>query len=161
MLTTALNDDGFTGSILIEPNRPIDWSANVRFIKIFAFVSLSIGLFLMTQGFLLVLPYSGLEVLILSLSLYAVYRRYTICQVVYFTKNSIIIESGSQHPDNRIEYQRHWSAFHIDDQGHYNIPRLSICSMGKATEIGSFLNSEDKAELIALVKQLTQRFIAG
>jgi uncharacterized membrane protein len=160
MLTTALNDDGFTGSILIEPNRPIDWSTNLRFIKVFALLSLAIGLFFMSQGFLLILPFSGLEVLALGLSLFIVYRRYTICQVVYFTNNSIIIESGNQHPDNRIEYQRHWSAFHIDNQGNYRIPRLRIRCQGKSTEIGAFLNSEDKAELISLVKQLTQRFIS-
>jgi len=158
MLTTTLNSDGYTGNILIEANRPINWASNVRFIKYFALLSFVIGLVFMSQGFLLVLPYSGLEVLILTLSLYFVYKHYAICQVVYFTDNSIIIEYGEFHADKRIEYQRHWSTFKIDNNGNYNIPRLSILSKGKSTEIGSFLNYNDKIELIDLVKQLTHKF---
>lgn len=158
MLTSTLNNDGYTGNILIEPNRPIDWSANVRFIKIFALLSFSIAVLFMSRGFILVLPYSGLEVLLLALSLYLVYKRYAVCQVVYFTDDSIIIEYGKIHADKRVEYQRHWSTFQIDNEGTYNIPRLSIRSKGRSTEIGSFLNYKDKIELISLTKQLTQRF---
>jgi len=158
MLTTTLNSDGYTGNILIEPNRPIDWATNVRFIKIFALLSFIISLIFTYQGFLLVLPYSGLEVLILAASLYLVYKHYTVCQVVYFTDDSIIIEYGEDHADSRIEYQRHWSTFQIDNCGVNNIPRLSIISKGKSTEIGSFLNYRDKMKLIDLVKQLTLKF---
>lgn len=160
MLTDTLNSDGYTGNILIEPNRSIDWRANARFIKIFSLFSFAIGLFFMSQGFLLVLPYSGLEVCLLSFALYQVYNRYSICQVVYFTDDSIIIEYGKNSPDKRIEYQRHWSFFHIDNNGVHNIPRLSIRSKGQSTEIGSFLNKRDKEQLIHLVKQLTQTFIS-
>jgi len=159
MLTETLNNDGYTGNILIEPNRPIDWPSNARFIKIFALFSFAIGLLFMSQGFLLVLPYSGLEVCLLSFALYLVYKRYSVCQVVYFTDDSIIIEYGKNSPDKRIEYQRHLSSFHIDTNGVYNIPRLNIRSKGKSTEIGSFLNKTDKEQLIHLVKQLTQAFI--
>jgi len=158
MLTATLNNDGYTGNILIEPNRPIDWAANVRFVKIFSLLSFIIGLVFMSQGFLLVLPYSGLEILILTLSLYLVYKHYTICQVVYFTDNSIIIEYGDDRADARVEYQRHWSTFKIENNGKYNIPKLSISSKGKSTEIGIFLNYKDKIELIDLVKRLTKEF---
>jgi len=158
MLTPTLNNDGYTGNILIEPNRPIDWAANVRFVKFFSLLSFIIGLVFMSQGFLLVLPYSGLEILILTLSLYLVYKHYTTCQIVYFTDNSIIIEYGDDHADARVEYQRHWSTFKIDNSGKYSIPKLSISSKGKSTEIGVFLNYKDKIELIDLVKRLTKEF---
>jgi len=158
MLTATLNNDGYTGNILIEPNRPIDWASNVRFVKVFSLLSLIIGLIFMSHGFLLVLPYSGLEILILTLSLYLVYKHYTICQVIYFTDNSIIIEYGDKHADARLVYQRHWSTFNIENNGNYNIPILSISSKGKSTEIGDFLNYKDKVELIGLVKQLTNEF---
>ena len=158
MLTPTLNNDGYTGNILIEPNRPINWATNVRFVKFFSLLSFIIGLVFMSQGFLLVLPYSGLEILILTLSLYFVYKHYSICQVVYFTQKSIIIEYGDDHADARIEYQRHWSTFKIDNNGKYNIPKLSISSKGKTTEIGVFLNYKDKIELIDLVKRLTKEF---
>ena len=160
MLTNSLNTDGYTGNILIEPNRPISWKANVRFIKLFALISLSIGLFFTYHGFLLVLPYSGLEVCLLAAALYLVYRHYTVCEVIYFTKDSVIIEFGDKEACKRIEYQRHWSAFHVDNEGRYNIPRLSILSRGKSTEIGAFLNYKDKLELITLIKTITSRFNA-
>ena len=158
MLTPYLNKDGYTGNILIEPNRPISWTSNVRFVKFFSLLSFIIGLVFMSQGFLLVLPYSGLEILILTFSLYLVYKHYSICQVIYFTDNSIIIEYGIDRADSRVEYQRHWSTFTIDNNGKYNIPKLSICSKGKSTEIGVFLNYKDKIELINLIKKLTEEF---
>ena len=58
----------------------------------------------------------------------------------------------------RIEYQRYWSKFHVDNEGNYNIPQLSISSKGKTTEIGGFLNYKDKLTLINLIKDVTDRF---
>ena len=158
MITLNLNNDGFTGDILIEPNRPIKWSDNVRFIKIFALLSLIIAMFFVFHGFLLVLPFSGLEILVLSVCLYLVFKRYSICQVIHFTKDSVILESGDGTVNDRIEYQRYWSKFYIDCNGHYNIPRLSISSMGKSTEIGPFLSYDDKTSLIDIITKMTDSF---
>ncbi len=158
MVTPNLNEDGYTGNILIEPNRPISWTDNLRFIRVFALLSLFISLLFVYQGLLLVLPFSGLEVLCLALALYLVYRHYSICQVIYFTCDSVIIESGHDHADERVEYQRFWSKFHIDKRGNYSIPRLTIRSKGKVTEIGEFLSYNDKLKLIQLVRELTLHF---
>jgi len=158
MITPTLNKDGYTGHILIEPNRPISWQDNVRFIKIFSLVSFVIASIAMYQGFLLVMPFSGLEIIFVSVCLYLVYKHYTTCQVIYFTKNSVIIESGDRSADQRVEYQRYWSKFHVDNNGHYDIPRLSISSKGRMTEIGDFLSYKDKLILIDLIKDITSSF---
>jgi len=158
MITPTLNKDGYTGHILIEPNRPISWQDNVHFIKIFTLVSFVIASIAMYQGFLLVMPFSGLEIIFVSVCLYLVYKNYTTCQVIYFTKNSVIIESGDRSADQRVEYQRYWSKFHVDNNGHYDIPRLSISSKGRVTEIGHFLSYKDKLILINLVKDITDSF---
>jgi len=158
MITLNLNNDGYTGDILIEPNRPIKWSDNVRFIKIFALISVIIAMFFVYHGFLLVLPFSGLEILILTLCLYLVFKHYSTCQVIHFTKDRVILESGNCSVNDRIEYQRYWSKFYIDSDGNYNIPRLSISSMGKSTEIGPFLSYDDKAVLIGIITSMTDSF---
>lgn len=158
MITLNLNNDGYTGDILIEPNRPIKWSDNVRFIKVFALISLIIAMFFLYHGFLLVLPFSGLEIILLTACLYLVYKHYSTCQVIHFTKDSVILESGDATDHDRIEYQRYWSKFYIDGEGYYNIPRLSISSMGKTTEIGNFLNYDDKARLIHIITNMTNSF---
>ncbi|HED33434.1 MAG TPA: DUF2244 domain-containing protein [Gammaproteobacteria bacterium] len=158
MITPDLNEDGFTGNILIEPNRPVSWQGNVRFIAIFALVSFAIGLVALSQGLVLVMPFSGLEVLVVFLALYLVFKKYSSCQVIYFTKNSVIIETGKVCADSHIEYQRYWSKFLVKDDGNYNIPRLSICSKGVSTNIGDFLNYDDKTQLIELIKHITENF---
>jgi len=158
MITPVLNTDGFTGHILIEPNRPISWQDNVRFIKIFALISFIISCFAFYQGFFLVMPFSGIEVIFVSVCLYLVYKHYTICQVIHFTKNNVIIETGDRSAEKSVKYQRYWSKFHIDNKGNYNIPRLTICSKGKSTEIGHFLSYEDKLILIKLLKDITDNF---
>lgn len=158
MITLNLNTDGYTGNILIEPNRPIKWSENVKFIKIFALLSLIVSGFFVYHGFLLVLPFSGLEILFLTICLYLVFKHYATCQVLYFTADSVILESGNNTPSERIEYQRYWSKFYVDSKGRYNIPRLSISSMGKTTEIGEFLSYEDKTALINIITNITLSF---
>lgn len=158
MITPALNKDGFTGHILIEPNRPIGWNDNLRFIKYFAFVSLMIGATAMYHGFLLVMPFSGIEIIFVSMSLYLVYKHYSICQVIYFTANHIVIESGRNCADTQIKYQRHWSKFHVDHKTRNNIPRLCINSKGHSTVIGAFLSYDDMQTLISLLKTITRNF---
>jgi len=158
MITPTLNSDGYTGHILIEPNRPISWHDNIRFLKFFALLSFLIGVIAMYHGFFLVMPFSGLEVIILAICLYLVFKRYSTCQVIYFTPVSVVIEWGETGADKRVVYQRHWSKFHVDNKGNYNIPRLNINSKGKTTEIGAFLNFEDKLVLIDLIKTLTAKF---
>ncbi len=158
MITPMLNTDGFTGHILIEPNRPISWQDNVRFIKTFFLISFIISLVALSQGLLLVMPFSGIEVLFVSICLYLVYKHYATCEVIYFTSDSIIIESGNHEADNQIEYHRYWSKFHVDKKSHYDIPRLTINSKGKETEIGHFLSYSDKLVLIELIKKITAEF---
>jgi len=158
MITLNLNKDGYTGNILIEPNRPIKWSDNVRFIKIFAVFSLIVSGYFLYHGFLLVLPFSGLEILFLSICLYLVFKHYSTCQVLYFTADRVILETGNDKPGERVEYQRYWSKFHVDSKGRYNIPRLSISCMGKTSEIGDFLSYEDKTALINIITNITLSF---
>lgn len=158
MVTPDLNEDGYTGNILIEPNRPISWEQNMQFIRVFALISAVLGIGLFFNGMLLVLPFSGLEVGCLYLALYIVYRHYSTCQVIYFTPDTVIIESGQHHATERVEYQRFWSRFYIDNSDSYSIPRLMIRSKGQSTEIGKFLSYADKLKLIELVKELTQHF---
>ncbi len=158
MITPVLNKDGFTGHILIEPNRPINWNDNLKFIKYFAFASLIIGSTAMYYGFLLVMPFSGIEVISVSVSLYLVYKHYSVCQVIYFTANHVVIESGKNNADTKIKYQRHWSKFHIDNKTRSSIPRLYITSKGHSTDIGTFLGYSDMQILISLLKRITRDF---
>jgi len=158
MITPSLNSDGTNGHILIEPNRPINWQDNILFIKRLALVLFIISSIAMYQGLILVMPFSGIEVIFISCCLYLVFKRYSTCQIIYFTDDSVVIESGEHSATKRIEYQRYWSKFHIDQKGHFNIPRLSINSKGKATELGAFLNYDDKLKLINLIKSITTNF---
>lgn len=160
MVTPDLNADGYTGNILIEPNRPISWRENLHFIRIFALLSALVAALFVYKGFYLVLPFSGLEVMFLGIALYLVYRHYSVCQIIYFTRDSVIIESGIDHATDRIEYQRFWSRFYIDHQGPQNIPVLKIRSRDHVTEIGDFLSYHDKLLLIQLIKDLTTHFQA-
>jgi len=157
MISPDINADGYTGQIIIEPNRSLSWQDNVRFIKWFSLLSLIIALYFMYFGFILVLPFSGLEVVLVSIALYIVYRRYSIRQVIHFTEDSVIIESGRTQVDIRVEYQRHWSKFHVEEQNN-SLPRLTIQSRGESTEIGDFLNIDDKHMLISLIKDITLQF---
>ncbi len=161
MVTVSIDDQGYTGHILLEPNLSHSWRENKFFYLLITVVSMTIGGSFALMGGWLVLPFSGLELIVLGVSTYMFYRHYSYCEVITFTNDEVIIERGKSEPEQAYEYQRHWSQFYIKEHGLYDIPKVTIKSKGKETEIGSFLGYEEKMEFIGTLKRVTKAFVGS
>jgi uncharacterized membrane protein len=180
MVNIRLDDSGYRGLIILRPDLSLSWQSNVRVFLLIALCSLAIATVFVMQGRWLVLPFSGAETLLLGVSLYVFYRRASRTQLIRLGEHSVVIEQGYRRAEQRIEYPRYWSEFHIessvpreDSVGHkaaqmqgieselHGIPRVTISSRQQQTELGAFLGYADKQRLIHALKEITARFSAS
>ena len=158
MVTASIDKQGYTGHILLQPNLSLSWQTNKTIIIFLGVVSLCIGVYFSLRGFWVVLPFSGLEVLVFALSIYYFFSRNMHCEVVTFTDDKVVIQRGKTAPEKSYEYQRHWSQIYIKASGSHDIPKVSIKSHGKELELGSFLGYDEKMQLIETLKKITSAF---
>jgi len=90
----------------------------------------------------MVLPFSGLEMLVLGLALHVVFRKTQKHEVITVGIGSVRIEKGQYSPDQCWEFERSWIRLH-DELTSDDKPRrkLALGSHGNYVEVGEFLNS--------------------
>ncbi len=161
MVKVYLDDTGYNGHILLEPNISLSWKTNVRIFIFISLVTLMVAAYFLMIGGWLVLPFSGLELLMIGTSLYMFFHHYNHCEVIRFTESRVVIEHGKESADKSWEYQRHWSSIHVQDRGQCCVPVVRIKSHGKERELGAFLGYEEKKQLIDVLEEITQKFIVA
>ena len=158
MVTVSIDEMGLNGHILLQPNLSLNWKQNARFFIAVFFVLLCISVYFSYQIGWLVLPFSGLEIILITTCLYLFFRHYNYQEVIRFSHDNLIIERGKDKPEKTWVYQRLWSKFYIHEQGIYDIPKVCLLSHGKELELGAFLNYDDKQLFIEHLKQITRNF---
>ncbi|MCG8324388.1 MAG: DUF2244 domain-containing protein [Thiotrichales bacterium] len=148
------NAEGF----IVMPNRAMPWHALVSVYLLIAFTTLSIGALFYLQGLKLILPFSGLEVLLLGAALYITAWRGGLREVILFTDDSIQVERGHHAPEETHEFQRAWTKIVLERSWNSWYPsRLLLRSHGKQIEIGRFLNEQEREGLAKLLSAATSR----
>ena len=158
MVTVSLDKQGINGYILLQPNISLGWQANVRVFYFFAFLSLLVGLYFGLSGKWLVLPFSGLEILLFLWVQTVFFKRYSRREVIKFSLEEVVIEQGCQSVSKKNSYKRLWSKFHIENPAHSSLPKIYIRCHDQQTEIGELLAYQDKQQVIQQLKGITQKF---
>ena len=149
-------------SIVLQPNRSISWSLLLRFYVLTCFVSFSIAIIFSVLGYWMVLPFSGLEMLLLGLGLYVTCRKTHRQEVISVDGAQIRIEKGCDAVEERYEFDLNWVQMRSEEQpGWRKSITLSLGSHGQFVEIGSFLNVHEKESLAFELNQsiLTSGFL--
>lgn len=161
MVTASIDQQGYTGRILLQPNLSLSWHSNKTIIALIALFSLCIGAYFSFRGFWMIMPFSGFYLLFFALAIYIFFCRHSRREVVTFTDDKVVIERGRYRPEKHYEYQRHWSKIYVRDNGRNDIPTVSIRSHGRELELGAFLGYEEKLLLIETLKNITRAFRAS
>ena len=87
-----------TGALVwvLEPTRSMTWPQARRFLCVVAAVSLAIGGFFWYLGLPLVLPYSGLEAVLVAWAFYVVLRAGQRQEVVRLEDDRLVVERGAR-----------------------------------------------------------------
>ena len=143
--------------IEIYPNYSLRGWSRIIFLSSIAFICLAIGFFFLIMGAGLILPFAGLEVIIVLTCFYISFRWSQQKEIIYISNDKIKLEKGRLIKEKSWEEFRSFAVLEVEtDQ--YNSNQFCFQSKGKRFYFGSFLNEEDKLilknELKRIISQL-------
>ena len=126
----------------------MSWRGLLIAYGVICFVTLSVAIFLAFHGLPLVLPLSGIELLLLGFALYSTANQGKSQEVVTIKHDAIVFEAGRNYPESSHEFQRPWAKIVLERPWHAWYPsKLLIRSHGRQIEVGKFLNEEERKGL--------------
>ena len=131
----------------LAPNKSSSINENLVFFGFLSLICLTFGIGFFFIGATMILPFAGLEVLALILILRANRKWLNQKQALYLDKLYVELEKD----DKKITFDRFLSKFLIEENN--SKKELFIKSNNQKIEIGSFLNQEEKEQLIELLKK--------
>lgn len=149
--------------VVIRPNRSLSWRQSMVFLAAISVPLLLISSALALHGFWLVLPFAGLELGVLYVSIYLVSHAARRCEVVSIGETLVTVEKGRDRgrcpdgggPEERIEFTRGWVRVELaESSGRWYPQRLWIGASGRRVELGEFLIEDEKFELAAELNKL-------
>ena len=147
-------NNGPLSTFVVSPNCSMSWRENKIFIASLAFVSFSIAGGFALQGLWLILPFAGLEMLMLTGILYWSSLQATRCEVISIDADSITVEVGRKKMRHLHSFQRAWTRVELYPPVRAHLQsRLVMRSKGKELEIGACLNDEERESLAASIKK--------
>ena len=134
-------------SIDLAPNKSSSINENLVFFGFLSLICLTFGIGFFFIGATMILPFAGLEVLALILILRINRKWLNQKQVLYLDKLYVKIEKD----DKKMIFDRFLSKFFVEKNNSKKV--IYLKSSNQKIEIGSFLNEEEKEELINLLKK--------
>lgn len=163
MIRTTFDDTNASAIIVLQPNRSWTWRANLYLIASLMFVSLSVGLVLLYLGYWMILLFTTLEIGFLTACLHYCVNRTHRQEVLRFSTDRLVVETGSRHPHEEVNVQRFFARFFVQPgqrPGQKKSVALRIQNPNQEFEIGSFLGDAEKDQLVRILQRTIQRLDA-
>ena len=158
MLERVCDPLGFDCHWVIRPNQSLSWRGAVKIYTVIASCCLGIGVFFALLGYWPVLPFAGLEVIVLGIAFYRCLSRSQLREVVTVGSEVVSVEKGRQQPQQRWECPRAWARVVLEHAPIAWYPRrLTVSFQGRRVEIGQFLNEDERGVLADELQQVLQR----
>jgi uncharacterized membrane protein len=133
------------------------WRDVVRFYAGIFIVSMGIAIAFAMKGAWLILPFAGLEMLVLGIALYVVAQRAASWQEIAIDVDSIRVVDHSAKRVQKLSFQRAWVRVVLKEAAISGHPsRLLLGSHGRNVEIGNCLNEEEKRHLVVELRRAVQ-----
>ena len=155
MVEADIDDQRHTGRIILKPNASWSWRANLYVLYTLMGISVSIGVGFLLMGAWLVLPYSMIEMAVLTACIVYCVRQCNRKEVITISEDEVLVQRGIYKPMEHWNYKRMWARFMVRAPRHPWDPAVvSIRSHGKELELGSFLSKRDKSALIEQLRRV-------
>ena len=148
MVSRQVNSETGVTQIVVRANKSMSWRANVLLAASLGATSAVFGGVIASFGFWMILPFAGLEFLLVVFCLGKAYRRLGYTEVISKKGDTLLVESGFDQPVKTSELPSHWTQIKFDDPpSAFDVGRLFLQCSGKSLEIGQALNKEEKRRL--------------
>ena len=153
MISVDKVSSGESYRFVLSPNCSISWPELLVFYCLTCVLAVTIGLFFTLQGLWMVLPFTGLEMLVLGIGLHVTSRKVYRREVITLDPQCTRIEKGVRRVDQTWEFKTAWVRV-VDDcrEGHSDRRTLAIGVSGESVEVGSFLANWEKEALAFQLK---------
>lgn len=150
-----INDQSSRTSLfVIEANRSLSWQKILWIYIVISTVCISIALIFALNGFWVILPFAGLEVLLLGIGLILTFRRCSFKEVIKISEDALYIEKGRLHPEKKYKFLTAWVRVTHSEATLAHYPsRLTIGSHGNEVEVGAELTEDDRKSLARELKK--------
>ena len=139
-------------SYVIQPNPPMGWRILCISFAVISVFILAFGIFFYTRGLTLILPFAGIDVLVLGYALYVTAKNAKVREVVRIQPSSVVVERGHWRPETIVEFERAWCKLDLIKSANDWYPsQLIFRSGGNQLEIGKFLIEEERQDLARLL----------
>ena len=150
--------DGLVGSVTMQPNQSLSWKAFTYFILFMMLLSFGIATAFSIMGYWVFLPFTALEMSVLSYCLWLCLRRTSMQEVLSFSGEKIRLEAGIKTPTEIVTWQRYFTKIHVERAIHpWYRKTVSLVHRGESREIGNFLTQEEQEKLIETLNHLVRR----
>ena len=133
-------------SLTLTPNNSSTYYQNLIFFGFLSVLCLTFAIGFFVLGATMILPFAGLEIIILFIILKLNRDWLNQSEKIYLDKLYVKFKKGK----NNLTFDRFLSKFSVVD--HKTKKKIFITTNKKKIEIGAFLNEEEIEELIVLLK---------
>lgn len=159
MVKIESNNKTNTHRILLRPNQSISWRLSLIFIGFIAITCLSLGVAFAFLGATLILPFAGLEVILVSICFYIVLRKSYCQEVITMTQDKLKIQREIGKSEKIWEYFRIWSYLLVERPKHPWYPaHIFVTSKGERVLVGDFLTEDEKEDLVVSLEVIINSF---
>ena len=159
MIQIESNEKDSLFRITLKPNKSLSWKSNLLFIIAISVTCGAIGIGFYLVGASLILPFAGLEILLVGICVYFVVNRTYKQEIITMTPERLKIEKGLSKPDRVWEYFRVWAYVIVEQPKHPWYPaHILITSKGERVPIGDFLTEKEKLTLVENLKTIINSF---
>ena len=139
---------------IIRPNQSLSWRGLLWVYAVVALCLLGMSVAFALRGFWPVLPFAGLELLVLGVAFYLCLSRSQWREIVSIDADVVRVEKGRRQAEERWECPSFWAQVQLEKSPLAWYPsRLMIAYQGRGVEIGRFLCDDERAELAAALKR--------
>lgn len=158
MIDAEFDENAIRGQIVLKPNRSWTWRANTYLVGSLMVISGVVAGVFTVNGMWLILPFTVLEMSVLTACLYYCVRRTHTTEILTLSKSTLVFERGVNKPTQRFDFDRYFSRFFVEAATHpWYKKRINLRCREQQFEVGSFLSNEEKDHLINQLRQMIRR----
>ena len=144
-----IHDDEHRKLMVLQPNRSMSWQTNKKILLAMFIVNMVIGLSFAFIGAWMILPFAGLEILLVGIGMYYVCWKLNFKELIEVEAESFRLQKGVYYPKQTWEWQASNTRL-LKQPSKYRMtaPKLFLKHLNETVEIGDFLNREEKKRLL-------------
>ncbi|MGA7800824.1 MAG: DUF2244 domain-containing protein [Gammaproteobacteria bacterium] len=155
MIDVHIDPETGTGSIVLAPNCSLSWTHTKVFLAATSAFVLGLAGSLTVIGWWPVLLVACMEVAGLWAAGYAVACHQQSRELLAFTADEIIVQSGRRRAEHEVRYPRYWTRLVVkESSGQWCLRRLFLRCYGQETELARYLGDEERARLVLQLRSV-------